>query len=132
MVLGEVVSAMRGRQDVGHAGLGHIPKTSGLYTAWLQDEERCLYVGKASNLLNRIRSHYSGQRGSDQFCLYVYDKYVFPARRGELSTSDVNQLTSKWIRGSVTFRYVEVPERELAALEIELRRHWQPILNPHQ
>jgi hypothetical protein len=115
---------------VGNAELATVPAASGIYTAWLSGEEQCLYVGKARVLVDRIRSHFSGQRGSDQFCLYVYDRFVFGTRPDGLSSAEVNRLTAKWIQEHVTFRWVAVAAEELAALESALRRLWQPILNP--
>jgi hypothetical protein len=49
---------------------------AGVYTIW--DEEGSLvYVGVAGNrdgsLFNRLRSHASGRRSGDQFCVYVAD-----------------------------------------------------------
>ena len=115
---------------IGYAERERFAHACGVYTAWLDGEKRCLYVGKASDLAERIRSHYSGQRGGDQFCLYVYDKYIHSIRKGELSTREVNRLTSEWARRSVRFRCVPVPDPESTELEIELRRELRPILNP--
>ena len=107
-----------------------IPKTSGIYAAWLCGEQRCFYVGKAGNLRRRIRSHFSGQRGSDQFCLYVYDSYVHYSRPTGLSTPEVNRLTRDWIRQRISFRCVELPQDEISGAESFLRERWKPLLNP--
>lgn len=106
------------------------PTASGIYTAWLEGVVECFYVGKASVLVNRLRSHYSGQRGCNQFCLYVYDAYVYNIRQPHLTTAQVNTLTAQWIRANVSFRWVEVSQAELSAHETYLRQKWHPILNP--
>lgn len=103
---------------------------SGVYTAWLRGEEQCLYVGRANCLRDRIHSHYSGQRGSDQFCLYIYDRFVCQQRIEALTTAEVNRLTRDWIRQNVQFRWVEVPVEITASVEVYFRRSIQPLLNP--
>ena len=106
------------------------PHQVGSTQPWLDGHERCLYVGQGSSLRRRIRSHFSGERGSDQFCLYVYDRYVHSTRGADLTTAEVNRLTAHWIRTSVRFRWAAVPDPELRALETQLRQHLRPILNP--
>ena len=56
---------------------------AGVYSIW--DEARALiYVGVAGRnpagrgLASRLRSHASGRRSGDQFCVYVADHYVMP------------------------------------------------------
>lgn len=115
---------------IGFSELSCIPEESGIYAAWLNGNQPCLYVGKADRLRSRLRSHYSGQRGGDQFCLYVYDQHIFPLRSSGLSTAQINALTSRWIRANVRFRWIEVPEQELRGCETYLCKAWQPILNP--
>ena len=110
--------------------LNQIPLISSIYTAWLKDEERCLYVGKSERLKNRIRSHFSGQRGGDQFCLYVYDNFIHQLRPDGFNTAQVNEITAKWIQDKVSFKFVEVPESEIGIFETYLRENWKPILNP--
>lgn len=123
---------------VGHEQSKQVPSTSGIYTAWLEGESRCLYVGRAGNsasgnLSKRLRSHFSGQRGGDQFCLYVYDNYIHELRcrtDKRMSTKQVNKRTGNWIKERVKFRWVEMSEQEARWAERELRRKWSPILNP--
>jgi len=108
-----------------------IPATSGVYTAWLDTEARCFYVGKAMNMKDRIKSHFGGQRGSDQFCLYVYDTYLHDQRcrlAKTMTTRQVNDMTAHWIQEKVRFRCVELPEEELSDAERYLKRAWKPIL----
>lgn len=67
------------------AVLGEIvPKSgAGVYTIW-DDAGGLVYVGVAgrnptgTGLANRLRSHASGRRSGDQFCVYVADHYVMP------------------------------------------------------
>jgi len=115
--------------------LSEIPRTSVVYTAWLHDSGQCFYAGLAGNLWSRIRSHFSGQRGGDQFCLYVYDSYVHAERCGSANhstTREVNANTGQWIRSRVAFRWVELGNHELVAAERYLRRELQPTLNTLQ
>lgn len=130
---GELDAKAKPSQLIGYGQLSQIPNASGIYTAWLEGEKRCFYVGKASNLYKRIRDHFSGQRGGDQFCLYVYDAYV----HGERSCSDtnitslqLNNLTRDWIRKHIKFRYIEIPKEEISQTETRLRDKLCPILNP--
>jgi hypothetical protein len=62
-----------------------IPRTgAGVYTIF-GDAGELIYVGIAgrnpagSGLASRLRSHASGRRSGDQFCVYVADHYVMPA-----------------------------------------------------
>jgi hypothetical protein len=130
MMVTEVVSAMQSLSLVGHAELKRIPASSGVYSAWLSGEDRCLYVGETKDLRERMRWHFSGDRSSDRFCLYVYDRYVHPIRGEGLTTVQVNQETRDWIRERVRFRWVLASSSERAAWETELRKGLQPVLNP--
>jgi predicted GIY-YIG superfamily endonuclease len=110
-----------------------IQAASGLYTAWLLGESVCLYVGRANDLQSRIRSHFSGQRGSDQFCLYVYDRFVWQKRiasAGPMTTREVNSLTKRWIRENVRFRSAGLANEQTLAAEGHLRQSLKPTLNP--
>jgi len=56
---------------------------AGVYTIW-DDAGNLVYVGIAGRnpagkgLASRLRSHASGRRSGDQFCVYVADHYVLP------------------------------------------------------
>ena len=134
----DLPSRMMAAPLIGHMQVALIPSSSGVYTAWLQGEPRCLYVGRAGNspsgnLRKRIRSHFLGQRGSDQFCLYVYDAYVHAERTLEprpLITSEVNRRTAQWVRDHVQFRFLQISESEATHAEERLRQLLRPILNP--
>jgi hypothetical protein len=118
-----------------HGKLMDVPTTSGVYTAWLSGSDQCFYVGRSANLWSRIRAHFSGARGGDQFCLYVYDSYVHAERCAsgdQVKTNDVNALTSKWIRSKVAFRWVTLEYNESLRAEAHLRRDWRPTLNTLQ
>lgn len=113
-----------------HEQTNDIPSTSGVYVAWISGDTRCLYVGKAGNLRERIRSHYSGQRGRDQFCLYVYDQFIHNDRPSGLDTRQVNIMTAEWIREKVFFKFGELPSSEIGKYEEYIRKKYQPLLNP--
>jgi hypothetical protein len=59
---------------------------AGVYTIW-DDEGGLVYAGIAGRnpagkgLASRLRSHASGRRSGDQFCVYVADHYVHPNSR---------------------------------------------------
>src|SRR5215203_6780390 len=56
---------------------------AGVYTIW-DDDGGLVYAGIAGRnpagkgLASRLRSHASGRRSGDQFCVYVADHYVLP------------------------------------------------------
>ena len=126
----ELAEKMKRATPIAYSQLNQIPAKSGIYTAWLKNVSRCFYVGKSKKLVSRIRSHFSGQRGSNQFCLLVYDEYVHMHRPDGIKTSEVNTLTADWIRDNVVFKIVEVSENELNSLENIMRKEWKSILNP--
>jgi predicted GIY-YIG superfamily endonuclease len=135
MTFAQLEEAMRQAPLISFTRLAAIPRTSGVYTAWLGADDACFYVGLASNLRSRIRSHFSGQRGSDQFCLYVYDSYVHRERcasNDPRTTRAVNADTAVWIRRRVAFRWVELESTNTSAAETHLRRQWRPTLNTLQ
>lgn len=66
---------------------------AGIYTIW-DEQGRLIYVGVAgrnptgAGLASRLRSHASGRRSGDQFCVYVSDQYVLP----ELTSAQVQAI----------------------------------------
>ena len=133
MDIDELLIKMTSAALKGFNGLNSIPMASGVYTAWLHGESRCFYVGRATKLKERIKSHFSGARGGDQFCLYVYDKYIHELRcnkKSKLTTYEVNKLTGRWIQGKVKFKWVELDRNKIKDPERFLRRKSKPILNP--
>ena len=131
-------SHLRENEKIMYADLAKeaITQGRGIYAGWLKRSEgyECIYIGKAGNLHKRIRSHYSGQRGSDQFCLYLFDSYVKVTVDGigaDLS-KQLNQLTKQWARDNILFSYVEFTDENISETEEEkkFRKVWQPTLNP--
>ena len=108
----------------------------GIYAAWLKENDgyECIYIGKAGTLYNRINSHYSGQRGSDQFCLYIFDSYIketFDGTGAHL-TKELNKITQTWARENIQFTYISFDDDSISETEQEkhFRKKWQPTLNP--
>lgn len=133
MELQELEDSMKRARLVGYEQRKEVSSSSGVYTAWLDGVDRCLYVGRSGNLQKRIRSHFSGQRGSDRFCLYVYDAYVHKKRcdsNSQWTTQETNGQTADWIRSRVKFRCVKMHKGESVCTEKTLRRSLNPILNP--
>ena len=114
-----------------HSTLGEvIPRGgAGVYTIW-DDAGALVYVGVAgrnpagTGLASRLRSHASGRRSGDQFCVYVADHYVLPSltrkqieaiRDSQLS---MDALVRDCIHSSFSFRFVAVADYR-AALEVE-------------
>jgi len=129
----ELLVKMTSAPLIGFDGLNSIPMACGVYAAWLYGEPRCFYVGKAYKLKQRIKQHFSGERGGDQFCLYVYDEYIHELRsskNSKLTTYEINKLTGKWIQSGVKFKWVKLDENEIKDAEKFLRRKLKPILNP--
>jgi hypothetical protein len=102
---------------------------AGAYTIW--DEAGSLvYVGIAgrnphgTGLASRLRSHASGRRSGDQFCVYVADHYVLPElTRKEIadirdSRLSMDVLVRDCIHRRFTFRLVSVDSYS-AAMGIE-------------
>lgn len=115
---------------------------AGVYTVWRGDE--FIYVGmsgrgltsgahlspeatassKPKGLVDRLRSHASGYRSGDQFCIYVADRLVLPM----LSASDregiaagrlsFDFLVRSYIAEHLTYRFTVVDSgRDAYALE---------------
>ena len=133
METNELLIKMTSAPLIGFDGLNSIPIASGVYTAWLCEESRCFYVGKTKKLKQRIKQHFSGARGGDQFCLYVYDEYIHELRcskHSKLTTYEVNKLTGKWIQEGVKFKWIKLDNNEIEDAEKFLKRKLKPILNP--
>jgi hypothetical protein len=79
---------------------------AGVYTIW-DDEGGLVYAGIAGRnltgkgLASRLRSHASGRRSGDQFCVYVADHYVLPELTRE-QTSRSATLGFRWTRSCAT------------------------------
>jgi hypothetical protein len=124
---------------------------SGVYTVW--NNAMFLYVGmawahrddsnpRASGVFGRLRSHASGRRSGDQFCIYICDRFVIP----DLSADDLAALrhgerllderTKAFIHDHLTYRVV-ITNDGAAARELEARvrrsgleRAGRPQINP--
>ncbi|HBO50454.1 MAG TPA: hypothetical protein DD471_00590 [Planctomycetes bacterium] len=132
-----------------------IPMVSvGVYTVWLG--EQLLYVGysgrnlrpheiknakKAKGLMTRIKSHRSGLRGGDQFCIYVCDRFVVPKLDSEAIESLANGgqlldgLTRRFVRQELSYRFITTDGSETARkIESQVRtgilNAGKPLLNP--
>jgi hypothetical protein len=100
-----------------------------VYTIW-DDAGELIYVGVAGHnpqgkgLASRLRSHASGRRSGDQFCVYVADHYVMPdLDRNQIedihdARLSMDALVRHRIHASFVFRFVAV-EDYVTALGIE-------------
>ena len=132
-----------------------VPKHgAGVYTIWHQDG-RFIYVGMSGRAITkdtatrntpygiytRLRSHASGRRSGDQFCVYVADRLVLPT----LSPPDLASIASgdhqmdafvrQYIHENLGYRFIIVPDGIAAyAIEHSLKSgEWEferPLLNP--
>jgi hypothetical protein len=103
--------------------------SAGVYTIW-DKNDRFLYVGmagrmkssanllaaeakgKTTGLKNRLRSHASGIRSGDQFCVYVADLLVLPTMTPDdiekvvARELTIDRLVREFVRGNLDYRYV--------------------------
>jgi hypothetical protein len=127
---------------------------AGVYTIWHGDG-RFIYVGMSGRgiaaetirrntphgIYTRLRSHASGRRSGDQFCVYVADRLVLPA----LSQQDIAAIASgrhhmdafvrRYIHENLSYRFVIVPDGAAAyTVEAAIKNgqweHGRPLLNP--
>ena len=117
-----------------------VPSAVGVYAIWDQDE-RLLYVGRAGNLRDRLKSHAIGRRSGDQFCVYVFDRFVLPALSAEeihKAAEDLISLDAKvrdYIRKHCSYSLVTTANKDDArSLEQRACRGLpsigKPLLNP--
>jgi len=131
---------------------------AGVYTIW--NHRTLIYVGMAgrghteeslasgaaqpkyvTGLRSRLKSHASGRRSGDQFCVYVADRFILPTLKMQevqaigLGEVSFDALVRKYIHEFLTYRFV-VTRSAQDANEIErmIRRGalkaGPPILNP--
>ena len=127
---------------------------AGVYTIWHRDG-RFIYVGmsgrgmtadtvdrkKPPGIHMRLKSHFTGRRSGDQFCVYVADRFVLPS----LSQEDITAIASgrhqmdafvrRYIHENLSYRFVILPNGKAAhALEAAIKGgEWElgrPLLNP--
>jgi hypothetical protein len=123
-----------------------VPNTgAGVYTIW-DDAGGLVYVGIAgrnpqgSGMVSRLRSHASGRRSSDQFCVYVADRYVMPdLTRAQIeairdSEASMDALVRECIHHRFAFRFASVDSYATAiAIENDIKAGalgQPPRLNP--
>ena len=127
---------------------------AGVYTIWHHDG-RLIYVGMSGRGINadtprrntpqglytRLKSHASGRRGGDQFCIYVADQLVLPT----LSREDITAIASghrqmdafvrRYIHENLSYRFVILADgAEALAVEATIKSgdwpYGRPQLNP--
>jgi hypothetical protein len=129
----------------------------GLYTIWRGDEfiyvglagrasEAVLLgaqrVGRACGLHDRLRSHASGRRSGDQFCVYVADRLVLPALTPQQIDNIAHgrvafeTLVRDYIHQHLTYRFFALSDlsaeaqRQTRELERVIRRGQTPMGTP--
>jgi hypothetical protein len=105
------------------------------------DENSASPPEERKGLRGRLASHASGRRSGDQFCVYVFDRFVLPnlsrqqieeAADGRLS---LDELICTYIREQLSYRFVFMSDGKSAlALERHIQRQGLagelPLLNP--
>ena len=130
---------------------------AGVYSIWNKEAE-FIYVGMAGRLktaeeirvaseqgkimglMQRLKSHASGARSGDQFCIYIQDLLVLPQLTQEKIDKIVtrqlvlDRLVRDYVRENLSYRYVvTVDGPEASALEREIINGAfgnHPVLNP--
>jgi predicted GIY-YIG superfamily endonuclease len=96
---------------------------SGIYAAWYQNN--IIYIGQSKNIYKRISKHYGGQRGSNQFCTYIFDNFLIKtiSLEGQKLTQRFNQKTQEFIKQNITFSLIFIEEnKKLVQIETDLRK----------
>src|SRR5215813_4669275 len=127
---------------------------AGVYTIWHNDD-RFIYVGMSGRgitadtirrnaphgIYTRLRSHASGRRSGDQFCVYVADRLVLPTLTHEdilaiaSGRHQMDAFVRRYIHENLSYRFVILPDG-VAACTIEGAikngewEHGRPLLNP--
>ena len=130
------------------------PFGAGVYTIWDHDG-RFIYVGMSGRgmtadagfrnrpwgIYTRLKSHVSGRRSGDQFCVYVADRLVLPTLSQENITAitsgrhQMDALVRRYIHENLSYRFVILTDGKTAyALEAAIKDgKWEPgkpLLNP--
>jgi hypothetical protein len=126
---------------------GDVPRAGAIvYTIW-DRQGSFIYAGmsgrgdsKKGGPWGRLKSHSSGRRSGNQFCIYVCDRLVLPGmhnRLGEVADGQysLDEATRDFIRENLGFRWVAVADGSVARkLEEQLKRGeascGRPLLNP--
>ena len=111
-----------------------IPTSAGVY-AWFQSDE-CVYLGKASSLRSRLRTHLGTSNDLSRSTLRSWvavrelglDR-AHTRHRPSLMTTEQVAVVNAWIR-SCDLAWVETDTNEdAAALEARLLADWRPPIN---
>jgi hypothetical protein len=127
---------------------------AGVYTIWHNDG-RFIYVVKSrrgmtadtrrrntpKGIYTRLKSHASGRRSGDQFCVYVADRLVLPTLSHEEITAiasgrhQMDAFVRRYIHENLRYRFVMLPDGAAAyAVETAIKSgrwgHGCPLLNP--
>jgi len=120
------------KRCLSHRAVSVVPDVEGVYIFMKKCEcSKAYYVGSSGNLMDRIRSHFSGSRGCDQFCLYVFDKEILPSVSCLWTTAmsrDLNRITADWMRKNLCFDFIVT--KSSRSVETKLRKALCPVLNP--
>jgi hypothetical protein len=99
------------------------------------------YRNKPLGIYTRLKSHASGRRSGDRFCIYVADRFVLPT----LSQEDITEIAAgrhqmdafvrRYIDENLSYRFVKLADGKAAnALEAAIKcGKWdpgRPLLNP--
>lgn len=119
-----------------------------VYTVW-HDQLGYIYVGIAGIQLNpakrnprsRIRSHATGRRSGDQFCIYIQDFFVIPelVASGDYTpqVGHLDKLTRDYIHQHLSYRCLVIQGEDSRHMAMEIERQLQrganslpkPLLN---
>ena len=127
---------------------------AGVYTIWHNDG-RFIYVGMSGRgmttdtvrrntpqgIYTRLKSHASGRRSGDQFCVYVADRLVLPTLAQEdiaaiaLGRHQMDAFVRRYIHENLCYRFMLVPDGSAAyTVETVIKsgdwEHGPPLLNP--
>lgn len=100
-------------------------------------------AGRACGLRDRLRSHASGRRSGDQFCVYVADRLVLPdlspAQIGEIAAGrhGLDALVREYIHHHLTYRFLAfsglspVEQHATRRLERQIQHGDTPMGKPY-
>jgi hypothetical protein len=92
-------------------------------------------------IYTRLKSHASGRRSGDQFCVYVADRLVLPTLAQEdiaaiaLGRHQMDAFVRRYIHENLCYRFMLVPDGSAAyTVETVIKsgdwEHGPPLLNP--
>jgi hypothetical protein len=108
---------------------------------WTRDTAETIRRNTPRGIYTRLRSHASGRRSGDQFCVYVADRLVLPT----LTQQDIADIASgrhqmdafvrRYIHENLSYRFVMLTDGAAAyAVEAAIKsgewEHGRPLLNP--